>query len=431
MGDKEEWSSLQLLLEGDSVVRATAFFADAAPAISVDLLTHRLMRDRITAQLPSDLETAVRLKMARFGQIRNPTMLQRVFSREPGQLRIITGIFATNDQGRWINLPTARAWLKIGVDPPSISGRTLFSQLVNGEPRSSIPGLAEDAKEWFSASRNATSDAFAGPNMADVMPVSGYDGALSSVIEQWAKTTGKDVVMELAPVGESLFYGYPNLPPLQALKLSVKASLIRDDSWGMEYVDGVLVVRNRMAFLDRTADCPIGSIAHYLRTCAKRFANPLDITLESADVGPGLPLIMDVLPLMQKRQGHGFRDDAWFDAGGYRGLTDAYLRGRSALLWPGFPSEIISAIRKAPTGKEEFPLSRCGEDAIDQLALAMAGIETSPAWIRHIGSVIADSKVSVEWKQAKGNEVEVLVDLTHVSDETLGMNNRIAFRVRF
>ena len=78
MGDKEEWSSLQLLLEGDSVVRATAFFADAAPAISVDLLTHRLMRDRITAQLPSDLETAVRLKMARFGQIRNPTMLQRV-----------------------------------------------------------------------------------------------------------------------------------------------------------------------------------------------------------------------------------------------------------------------------------------------------------------------------------------------------------------
>jgi hypothetical protein len=107
--------------------------------------------------------------------------------------------------------------------------------------------------------------------------------SLSLLVEEWSKATGGEVVMELIPARDTL-----NLAPSRApdesdgsgeaergsksIYVTSLAKTIgnpRDRTWSFRDSDGVLLVRNSLAFIDRTRPLPLGALLQLERSMKK------------------------------------------------------------------------------------------------------------------------------------------------------------------
>ena len=299
-GETDDWTTLQMFLQAGAPAKAaTLLMASASPDLRAEILTDGIQRDETSTSLPPDLVSQVRTRLAVYGPIGNPIMLQRVFSRYPG-------------------------------NPTSLVNLTLY-------------------------------------------------GAIA-----------------------------------------------RDDGWALESVSGVLVVRNRMAFLDRVSNCPVGAIAHYIRTNSGHAGNPPYSTADRMDAGPGLPFVRDILPLVRARTAGG---PEWFDYGGYRGLWDSYLWGRSLLLWPGLPVSVTADIRSQRSGKARVSLQDCDPGDVQKVAESMLGPESTDDRRQQVLQMLHRAHVELKWNRRLNGDTRVLMDLSGISDESLQSYNAIGFRI--
>jgi hypothetical protein len=120
--------------------------------------------------------------------------------------------------------------------------------------------LGEGAAGWLRAERRST-EAFLASERAR-KPISAVPGgtvegdSVSEVVARWSARQDAEAVMELWPPVERRMRNADTLAGTFAVT----------DPWTLEEKDGVLLVRNQMAFLDRPRRTPTAALAGLLRT---------------------------------------------------------------------------------------------------------------------------------------------------------------------
>jgi hypothetical protein len=118
-------------------------------------------------------------------------------------------------------------------------------------------------------------------NQSFTMPWTDEIACLSSLVEEWARQSGGDVVMELAPGSEGIGMlhsaetGGDADPPPSSIRatLVIAARAAPGFPWCFSDSGGILVVRNPMAFVDRTRSIPFGPLLRLERERNRVSAN--------------------------------------------------------------------------------------------------------------------------------------------------------------
>lgn len=167
--------------------------------------------------------------------------------------------------------------------------------------------MGEEGRAYYQQSRQAQGDFLSDHAFIEGFSVEGATH-LSQVLERWARTFDREVVMELAPERETLGIVLRGRHTLRALltdfsgviedqkeKLTLtvpinytKTSVWRPETgissvqlrmrhlaaltepWYYEYKNGVLVARNRLAFLDRQYDYPLEAVMAFERSLQRK-----------------------------------------------------------------------------------------------------------------------------------------------------------------
>jgi hypothetical protein len=175
----------------------------------------------------------------------------------------------------------------LSLDPPPDVYRIFHGMGEKGS--SAYRGLESDAATWLAAERDKTKQFLAidiaqrpidVPRAADSATLS-----LSQVIESWSRSTDAEVVMELCPPREVMIY--PNVLPMSSMpqggfgrtiSASSLAGMFGEEggsvptltAWSAWQQDGVTLLKDRLAFIDRRATYPLPTLldleAHPWRT---------------------------------------------------------------------------------------------------------------------------------------------------------------------
>ena len=416
------------ITSGDAPVRAAAIMASNTQSeLDEALIDQGVQTDEAVAKLPPELASAVQFKLALSAPLTTPFTVRRSLERDPGQVRLDSVILATITGGGLVGLPNPFRTVTIGN--PSIAkdgSRRLFHELVRSFPEYQIAGIGADASAWLESTESATKEELSRAHLSDPVELPIYDPSVSGLVQKWAANLDQEVVMELAPKAESLnFTPYTNLPSRP--RLSLADLVLKDDGWCLDRVDSVLVVRNRMAFLDRPIPAPVGAIAQFARLSPGRSgieSNPFQFE----DGDPPLPLVDALLPLVRLREVPGDARN-WFDWSGYHGLNDGYLFSRAVLLWPGIPGQALTRVQSAPSGKLSIRVADFSEASVAELVESTLSRESLPSERDHAYKQFLGATAEIQWKRQSPQEILIQIILTNITDETLQTGTAAIFRV--
>jgi len=429
--DSRMWVDLQMFAQNRPLAIAAVTLAGSCPTeLPPQFLEFRTKRDQPSKPLPSALADQVRKAMSGYGGVGNPVVLMRTLERGAGQLMVTTGVFPSNSKGQLVWMPTPGSQLVIAGGRSTEQQRFLVDDVFQGDSKLKTGGLGADAVDWLKLSKENTEVELRRDGLDTPIEFPVFENSLSGLFERWSKKTGQDVVMELAPIAESVMPINTLMSATQSRSSSIRQALSHDDQWGLDSTGGVLVVRDRLAFLDRVSGCPTGLIAQCARHNLGRSGAVLGMLPDVADRGPGLPMIEDLLPIVKLRAGWDPNSAEWFDRSSYRGLSDIYLRSHGFFLWPGLPNGVMRQIRASDHGSVSTPVAQCGASSIENLVASFTTPDTSEEMRQHIQSQLANASVHVDWKRRPEGETRILIYLDGIEDGGMNTNVASAFRVR-
>lgn len=132
--------------------------------------------------------------------------------------------------------------------------------------------LGAEAKQWHAGERAATETFLKRDRAKRLFSVNrkGFMNALSQAVEAWQKADGGDVIMELVPLREEIALpteepseeAETNQPPPRDTSLKeimADAHLPMHRTWSFREQDKVLLVKNDLAFVNRTQTYPLSA----------------------------------------------------------------------------------------------------------------------------------------------------------------------------
>jgi hypothetical protein len=150
----------------------------------------------------------------------------------------------------------------ISADPTGDKGIYYVIARMDEAARKSVERENEDTAHWLAT-----------PAARAELSVSTSDRitSLSQLVERWARQSGGDVVMELVPLREAIDLSPPadesgdnesSAEPPAEIHTSLAAKVGRESGspWSCRESDGVLLVRDRLAFIDRTRRFPLRAL---------------------------------------------------------------------------------------------------------------------------------------------------------------------------
>jgi hypothetical protein len=155
--------------------------------------------------------------------------------------------------------------------------------------------LGPDAVAWLKSEREATERFLQSEGAGEAFDTGGASDSLSELVETWSRKSKTEVIMELWPGREmafwamgpgrvlstgpsyrltlrQLFGGMETLLSLEPLGDPARRQAGRQyrrevPEWSLRELDGVLVVSNRLAFLDRLQALPLAAFVQLERRC--------------------------------------------------------------------------------------------------------------------------------------------------------------------
>jgi hypothetical protein len=271
-------------------------------------------------------------------------------------------------------------------------------------------GVGPDAVAWLEGQRKATVQFMATDVAKRVVSIKSKRvmASLSQVVEQWATAADAECVMELTPQREPLTYRNVAAAGLaRRLQFSTEAQISLSElftevikskpiddmvlPWTVVSKSGVVVLKNRWAFIDRTAPFPLAALRDLER---KAFNQVLGDSTE------GVSNYEDVLAYCQATTALQNRHWSWLSSSGwYRGLSMYSLTAHAAVaLWEGLPAATRKTILSRQ-GVHRLSMSSVSEQALNRVvdarrSLGFLGIESwHPLYAQELA--LADLKVTV------------------------------------
>ncbi len=140
----------------------------------------------------------------------------------------------------------------------------------------SLPGLGAEAVTWLNAERTATQEYLRSDVLANKplkTPLAPTVRAVSDAVAAWCRDTDAEAVMELSPEAEVLDDStQPTAATLAAWALNrvAKTREGEGDCWSFRQEKGVLLVKDRLAFLDRLRPYPMAAFVPFARAYRER-----------------------------------------------------------------------------------------------------------------------------------------------------------------
>ena len=187
---------------------------------------------------------------------------------------------------------------------------------------------------------------------------------------------------------------------------SISRFMSMDEDWGLDSIDGVMVVRDRMAFLDRRSPCALGSIASYIRRNPTRDGSG-PLSLDRIDSRPDLTEVEQLIPLIRLHYDRLPVPFPYLGTGRYHGLSEQCLIEASPLLRPGLPDSIHDRIRAEPDGEAQVPLNQFDLPAIREYAATFADSEDSDAQTSQFLSQFSNVVIKLAWKHRQNGEIAI------------------------
>lgn len=268
-----------------------------------------------------------------------------------------------------------------------------------------LRGLGKEAETWLD-SRLAVTKAFLSTSRAtESFRLTGRADSLSQGVESWAQDRNEEVVMELWPQVE----GLRSAPLTNAtLPFATLFGDIASPCWSLDEQDGVLTVRNDLAFFIRPVPFPIAALlrltdrlSSLLLTSARHLSTYM---LETAPEDE----------LWQYVQESGTSSAPWILADGfdrYRGIRgrDLDTLAPSMLLWRRFPADkrqgvltkLKSRLGSNDLVTEVLPLSGLPAGVFQSAtaALKRLGPVYAPAWAPDFPARLAAGVLSVSLRK--------------------------------
>lgn len=252
------------------------------------------------------------------------------------------------------------------------------------------PRAGPDAAAWMMAGRSATQAYLKTESAQRQFAIANpaHATSISQVIESWSAKTGGEALMELWPLREEI--DLPNLTPRSfetvALRTSLADLFLEPDSWhpimgkvadlfpdlrpthtwNLKELNGVLLVKNRMAFLDHLREFPLPP-----------FLNLEKSATEARNRRPSFHSVTDYCHATTSQQSACWR--ALGDDARYRGIAvKSFAFAHPAVtLWEGISDaerkEWLVNVGQPGSGVIRFPLSRLGNVTLSRFARDLAG----------------------------------------------------------
>lgn len=173
-----------------------------------------------------------------------------------------------NAEGReLLRLPDSPGVISAASHPRrggTLADEVFTGMRLNGEERDDLPPLSTDARNWLREQQDAT-QAFVATQAASVVlkdPTLAGGDALSRYVHGYCRERDTEVLMELWPGVEAL--------EMRGRFKTLKAVQEIRTSWTFRETDGVLVVQNQLAFLDREPTRPVAPLVGFVRDMERR-----------------------------------------------------------------------------------------------------------------------------------------------------------------
>lgn len=309
----------------------------------------------------------------------------------------------------------------IGLAPPvnALVGESLIDAVFEGvdsDSEAKFEGLGKEAAQWLTKERSQTGLYLQQEKANQIIKVESsgdplYD--LSQFIEIWSVKTDMEAIMELYPQQENI-----SITGSRSLKLSEvynpKTSL-----WSFLESNHVLMVTNRLAFLDRWRNLPIASLIRYERKIGKH------------TLGENIPFNYEALRAYYKDVASGTFSLWTFPTGikAYRGMnTNRLDRSLGAVcLWEGLSrserirlyNESMKLKRNQGYGGSSVPLERCSarDKAMLLTHLQNWGFNNIQSFHSRYSEVIANGKLNIEMEPSLDTSLPFLIHLSVLPPE--------------
>jgi|GEM_PF-6754162 len=345
-----------------------------------------------------------------------PEATLRSFSRpsgEPGPLVQPWLNLALSRRSHWIVLTSFFTYpgmpgrsgipIQLAINGPGTG--SLANAVYRGEPSLGMPGLGSDAVTELDLAQARTRAFLATAEAQAQFEVRWPDAtALSGPVQLFAGRAQCDVVMELAPIAESTQGKLLTSmhPDIGTRKVSLASLLAPTDGWTVYREGAVLILKNQLAFIDRTSKAGLGEVASLVRALDGAVTVPFASQATFWDGEMALATYQQLRPFLTAQWRRRQKTILDFDMQGYRGGYVNVLNNGLAYLWERLPVSIRRKLATAKEGNVVVPIQSFGLSVARDLQAVLPGMSLSttpppPVPLESLG----ESAVRVTWTPSK------------------------------